>query len=88
MRQALGNDRRWKTTVTYLKEFTEDPAGACDFPHATGQWADLMTKAKNMEHANGKRRGWESWVAKQTKAGGGLTRVGQTQQRNDGNVHG
>ena len=59
-----------------MNESRRDPARACDLLHATEQWADLVIRTKNREHAKGKKRGWERWVSKQMAEGGGGTSTG------------
>ena len=73
--QALAASSRWKGTIEYLAAIKGDPARACDFLHATEQWAELIISAKNKEHAKGKRRGWESWLSRQAARGGGGMRT-------------
>ena len=52
-----------------VRRHKENPKEACAFLQATGEWIDLTVKKKSLEHAKGKRRGWEGWLTKSMKEG-------------------
>ena len=60
IRQAMGSDTKLQNTTATIRGHKEKPWEACDFLHATYDWVDLNIKAKNREHAKGKRKGWEA----------------------------
>ena len=55
--------------------YKEDPASASHFLHATSSWAEMAVQAKNKEHVHSKRKGWEKWIEKELKGGGGGLRA-------------
>ena len=68
---TLAKEERWKRIGTLLKSFRHSPKEAITFLDTTCAWVDLVIKDENRIHIKGRRRGWEGWVAKSLKEGGG-----------------
>ena len=68
---TLAKEERGKRIAELVRSHTNKPKEAVTFLTTMCEWVDLVIKDKNRIHAKCRRRGWEGWVAKCLKEGGG-----------------